>query len=77
MSLQLDGLDEDRAFTHDITNMNFAIGVYPTKLNFFTGNIEEYLDVTVQVIGARLNKDYQDKTLGTHRCNEDDFKLFN
>ena len=77
MSLELDGLDEDRAFTQDITNMNFAIGVYPVNFGFFSGNIEEYLDVTVEVIGARLNKDFQDKTLGTHRCNESDFKFFN
>ena len=60
-----------------MTNFNFAIGVYPKRFGFFWDNIEDYLDITVNMNSGRANEFDEDKTLGVHRCREDEVKNFN
>ena len=77
MLTELNGLDETKTFTQNITNLNFAIGVYPKKFGIFNGNIEDFIDVNLQIIKGRKNRIDEDKTLGLHRCTEEDFVHFN
>ena len=77
MVTELDGIDETKTFTQNITNLNFAIGVYPKKFGPFKGNIEDFIDVNLQIIKGRKNLVDEDKTLGLHRCNEEDYVHFN
>ena len=52
---EIDGLDEDTAFTQNITNLNFAVGVFPKTFGFFKGDIEDYLDVSLVLKSGRSN----------------------
>ena len=60
-----------------MTNFNFAVGVYPKSFGIFRDNIEDYLDITVMMNAGRANHVDENKTLGIHRCREDEVKNFN
>ena len=74
---QVNGLDPEKLITYEMTKFNFAVGVYQRHFGFFRGNIEDYLDITVTMYAGRANRVDESKTLGIHRCREDEVKNFN
>ena len=77
MNTELNGLDINKQFTYEKTNLFFAVGVYPKSFGFFRGDIEDYLDIVAIVSPGRVNEIDQVANLTMRRCNEDDLKLFN
>ena len=74
---QLNGLDPENLITQEMTNFNFAVGVFAKRFAFFGDDIEDYLDITVNMYAGRANEVDESKTLGMHRCREDEVKNFN
>ena len=74
---ELNGLDPEKLITYEMTNFNFAVGVYAKRFGLFGDNIEDYLDITVNMKAGRANEVDENKILGLHRCIEDEVKNFN
>ena len=66
---ELDGLDRNKVYSHEVTNFNFAIGVYPKRFGYFLDNIEDFIDVKVRISPGRVNEVDEINELGLHRCN--------
>ena len=56
MNTELNGLDINKQFTYEKTNLFFAVGVYPKEFGFFRGDIEDYLDIIATVSPGRVNE---------------------
>ena len=74
---ELNALDQEKLITYEMTKFNFAVGVYQRHFAPFGDNIEDYLDITVSMIAGMGNEVDESKTLGVHRCREDEVKNFN
>ena len=74
---ELNALDQEKLITYEMTKFNFVVGVYQRHFAPFGDNIEDYLDITVSMMAGMGNEVDESKTLGVHRCREDEVKNFN